>query len=74
MALGRNKPKSQVAEKTVGRLRKPEDGPREWEFSHAGTLVLAPWGRESLRREGESFCEHGTPLGDVVKRDETQSR
>jgi hypothetical protein len=26
MALGRNKPKSQVAEKAVERLRKPEDG------------------------------------------------
>jgi hypothetical protein len=40
-------PRATMAEKTVERLRKPEDGPREWEFSHAGTLVLAPWSESS---------------------------
>jgi hypothetical protein len=62
MALGRNKPKSQVAEKTVGRLRKPEDGPREWEFSHAGTLVLAPWGVSLYGVKAKAFANMGRRL------------
>jgi hypothetical protein len=41
-----------LVEKTVERLRKPEDGAeRKWNSSHKGT-----------------------PVGDVAKRDETQSR
>lgn len=63
-----------MAEKTVERLRKPEDGAgrtgvlscRDESPYRVGPLGLP-------RVEAKSFTD-GTPFGDAVKRDETQSR